>query len=265
MRNKHAPAVIIASAIAGLIVVLYLIGFFWPFRILHDQIFNPIGRAVVHTTHSISEGFGFVGNLRNLSHQNAQQADEILQLKQQLSTLKEVAHENDVLRTQLQFNKNLSLDLAPARVVATDVDTTQRFLTIDRGSAAGLKKGMAVVSNGALIGTIDQVNDYSSRVFLVSDPEFRIRGTAQDGRAQGIVSGQLGSGYIFDQIAQSDSVGTGEMVITNGSGLVPRGILIGQVEQVNHADNAVFQSALLRPLVDVSRVELVFVVLGLKQ
>src|SRR5262249_39109081 len=148
--------------------------------------------------------------------------------------------------------------LAPARVVASDVDTTQRYLTIDRGSSSGIKKGMAVVSSGVLVGTIDQVNDFSSRVFLVSDPEFKIRGTAQDGRANGIVSGQLGSGYIFDQVSQSDSLGVGEMVITTGTGLVPHGILIGQIEQVNKIDNAVFQSAQLKPLVDVNRVELVF-------
>jgi cell shape-determining protein MreC len=42
--------------------------------------------------------------------------------------------------------------------------------------------------------------------------------------------------------------------------MVPKGLLIGQVQQINRADNAVFQSAIVHGLVDPSRAELVFVV-----
>jgi rod shape-determining protein MreC len=124
---------------------------------------------------------------------------------------------------------------------------------------------MAVVSSGVLIGTIDRVEDFSSTVFLSTDPDFRIRALGQDGRAQGIVRGQLGQGYLFDKITQAESIKKGELVITAGSGLVPRGILIGEVESASKSDNAVFQSAQLRPLVNISSLEIVFVVIGLKQ
>ena len=100
---------------------------------------------------------------------------------------------------------------------------------------------------------------------LATDPEFRLRGIGQDGRAQGIVRGQLGQGYIFDKVTQAESISTGELVITAGSGLVPKGILIGQVESIQKSDNAVFQSAQLKPLVNINNLEIVFIVTGLKQ
>jgi rod shape-determining protein MreC len=150
-------------------------------------------------------------------------------------------------------------------VVSVDPENTRQFITIDRGSESGFKKGQAVISSGVLVGTIDEVNDYSSKVLLINDPDFRIRGIGQDGRAQGIVRGQIGRGYVFDKIAQSEPIALREQIVTAGSGLVPQGILVGTVDSINKSDNAVFQSANIKPLVDINSLELVFVVTGLKQ
>ena len=123
---------------------------------------------------------------------------------------------------------------------------------------------MAVVSNGALVGMIDNVSDYSSRVFLASDVDFRIRALGQDNRANGIVSGQIGTGYSMDKIIQGETIKKGESVVTAGSGLVPKGLLIGTVESIDSSDNAVFQLANLRPAINLNKLELVFVVKGQK-
>ena len=153
----------------------------------------------------------------------------------------------------------------PARVVSLDPDNSRRFITIDRGSSSGIKTGQAVVSSGVLIGTVDEINDYSSKIFLVSDPEFRIRAVGQDGRAQGIIRGQIGQGYIFEKIAQGETISQGEQVVTAGSGQVPQGVLLGTVETVNRSDNSIFQSANVKPLIDLNNLELVFIITGLKQ
>ena len=149
--------------------------------------------------------------------------------------------------------------------MSSEGTSLRKYITIDRGKNSGLASGMAVLSSGVLVGTIDRVEDFSSTVFLTSDPEFRIRAIGQDGRAQGIVRGQLGQGYLFEKITQAESIAISEQIVSSGSGLVPKGILIGQVESISKSDNAVFQSAQLKPLVDLSRLEVVFVVTGLKQ
>jgi rod shape-determining protein MreC len=265
MKNRSTILVGIAVVIALLVVGLNSIGFGWPFRLANDQIFNPVGSRLVSVRNVIGEEFGFLGAISHLGQDNKNLQSEVLDLRNQLSVLKEVGHENELLRAQLNFNARLNLQLLPARVVSTEPDNTRRFITIDRGASSGVMQGQAVISSGVLVGTVYQVNDYSSKVFLVSDPEFRIRAIGQDGRAQGIVRGQIGQGYSFGDIAQGEVVNTGEQIITAGSGLVPQGILVGQVESVAKADNAVFQSASLKPLVNLNTLELVFVVTGLKQ
>lgn len=265
MRRQLLPSILVTSAIALLILIIFRFGAWWPFRIVHDQVFNPIGRGLHGLSIQIGDSVELFKSASTLSRTNAQQAIEIIDLKKQLASLKEVAKENDQLRAQLQFTDTKQYDLVAARVVGSDPDAVRRYLSIDRGSSSGIKKGMAVLSNGIFVGTIDEVNDFSSRIFMVSDPEFRIRALGQDGRSQGIIRGQLGSGLLYEKVAQSEVLGVGEFVITAGSELVPKGLLIGQIQQVNRADNAVFQSAQVHGLVDPGRAELVFVIRGLQQ
>jgi rod shape-determining protein MreC len=265
MKSRSTILIAVVAAIVLAVILLNAIGFGWPFRLVHDQVYNPVGSRMVGIRNYVSEQFGFLGSISRLGQENKELKAEVLDLRNQLSALKEVGHENELLRAQLNFNARLNLQLLPARVVSTEPDNSRRFITIDRGSSSGVQVGQAVISSGVLVGTIYQVNDYSSKVFLVSDPEFRIRAIGQDGRAQGIVRGQIGQGYTFEDVAQGEKVSQGEQIISAGSGLVPQGILIGQVESVTKADNAVFQSASLKPLISLNTLELVFVVTGLKQ
>jgi rod shape-determining protein MreC len=265
MKRQQSLAIVIICSIALLIIALKYLGGLWPFRVVNDQLLNPIGTAFSQFGRGINDNFQIITRATELAKENKTQANELLALKNQLSTLKEVANENDELRAQLNFNERLKLDLTAARVVSSEGTSLRKFITIDRGRNSGLKEGMAVISSGVLVGTIDKVEDFSSTVFLSSDPDFRIRAIGQDGRAQGIVKGQLGQGYLFDKITQAESIKKGELVITAGSGLVPKGILIGEVESASKSDNAVFQSAQLRPLVNISSLEIVFIAVGLKQ
>lgn len=265
MRKQVLIPIVSVSIIALTIIFLKTLGWFWPFQLVYDQISNPIGVQMVKLRNGVYDQLNLLTSITSLNKQNKQLRTQELELRQQLASLKEIARENDILRSQLSFNARLNLDLLPARVVSVDPENTRQFITIDRGSASGLKKGQAVLSSGVLVGTIDEINDYSSKVLLINDPDYRIRGIGQDGRAQGIVRGQIGRGYIFDKIAQSEIINLNEQIVTAGSGLVPQGILIGTVDSISKSDNAVFQSANIKPLVDLNSLELVFVVAGLKQ
>jgi rod shape-determining protein MreC len=265
MKRQQSVTLAIICSVALAIIALKYLGGFWPFRVVNDQILNPIGSAFSQVGRSINSNFSIITRATELSKENKAQANEILALKNQLSSLKEVANENEELRNQLNFNERLKLDLTAARVVSSEGTSLRKYITIDRGKNSGLKEGMAVVSSGVLVGTVDKVEDFSSTVFLSSDPDFRIRAIGQDGRAQGIVRGQLGQGYLFEKITQAESIRKGELVISAGSGLIPKGIIIGEVESTTRSDNAVFQSAQLKPLVNLSSIEIVFVVTGLKQ
>jgi rod shape-determining protein MreC len=127
----------------------------------------------------------------------------------------------------------------------------------------GIKTGMAVLSQGMVIGTIADVQATTAKVMLVTDPEFSLTAKDQDTNATGIVRGRLGSGLVLDDIAQSDSVKAGDTVTTSGlGGVVPAGLLIGQLESVNTRANAVFQSGDVQTSLKVNSLRFAFVVLS---
>lgn len=264
MKRKIRATTITILVVAVVVIGLQVVGLLWPLRIVLDQAFSPVGRFFTASAQKASDTVKLFGSLTSLGQKNKQLEDEVLDLKKQLSNMQEISNENDILRKQVGFNARLSLDLVPSRVVGYSPDNVRKYLTIDRGASSGIKKGLAVISGGVLVGQIDEVNDYSSKVFLINDPEFRIRGLGQEGRATGVVKGQIGEGYQMEKIAQSETIKPGETVITAGSDPIPKGILIGQVESVDRSDNALFQTANLRPLANISKLEIVFVVLGQK-
>jgi rod shape-determining protein MreC len=150
-----------------------------------------------------------------------------------------------------------------AEVVSAQPDSFRQFITINKGSKAGLAVGMAAMSEGVLVGIVNDVQASSAHVMLVTDPQFKLTAKDQDTNAIGIISGQLGGGLSMDKIGQTDTVKPGDTVTTSGlCGLVPVGLYIGQVQSVDTRANVVFQSAQVATTVRVSALRFVFVVVG---
>lgn len=266
MRREHKQrrATIIVIVVAGLLVGGFLLGPLRPLRNLTDPVFNPITRSLHRAAEAVAGGARFAGSVGQLNSDNAHLRAQVADLQRQLTDLKEVRHENDELRAQLNFPQTRQYNLVPANVLGSSPDAIRTVLQIDKGTANGVQTGQAVIANGALVGTVESADRYSAKVLALNDPVFKISAIAQDSRATGIVQGQLGTGLGMDKISQTDPIKSGETVITAGSGLVPKGIIIGTVESVNRADNAIFQSADLKPAATTQKLEVVFVVQGQK-
>ncbi|MDP4038383.1 MAG: rod shape-determining protein MreC [bacterium] len=261
MRNRVKTTITIVLIVVVSLILLNTAGVLNPVKSIIDvTISNPVRLAFSEVAGSLSKSLGVITSIGSLNAKNTQLEVQVTELKNKLSELKEVKNENDILRAQLGFESRQPLKTIPARVISFEPDNIRKFLTLDKGSRHGLKKGMPVVSSGILVGTLDEVDSFSSKVFLINDPEFRIRAIGQDGRASGIVRGQLGQGLLMEKIAQNEIINLNEFVITAGSDDVPKGILIGQVEGIVRNDNAIFQSADLKSLINPSKLELVFVV-----
>lgn len=261
-HSRSRLAIIISLVIISGVLVFHFLGLWRPFRIVIDTITQPISYTFTGMVRWAGESISTLGSLGKLSRENIELTRQLEGKGVELAKLREVEKENKLLRAQLNFSEEQKLDLVGARVVAYSPDNVRRNITIDVGKSDGIEVGMAVVSAGAMIGKIERVHDHSSDVFLISDPEFRVLAMTQNGRAKGIVRGQLGSGLRMEQVAQSEVVDISEYVLTSGSDHVPRGLPIGTIESVDRSDNEIFQAANVKALVDTQRLEIVFVVKG---
>lgn len=263
MRKRRGQRIIVIIA-AGLVLVLANArGWLSPLHRLAAATISPISGVFNHSGSSVGSFFGLVGSIKDLGAENRQLAAENADLRQKLAEDAELRQQNDALRKQLSFGETAARKLIPAEVVSYQPDNFRQFITISRGKADGISVGMAVIAEGSLVGKVNEVSDHEAKVFMVTDPNFKVGGLDQDSRATGTVSGQLGTGLVMDKIAQNDSVKPGDTIITSGlGGELPKGIIIGRIESVDQKDNAVFQTAQIVSSLKFTRLELVFVMGG---
>lgn len=262
-RRPRQPRLLVMVAIAGFIVVALTFGWLRPVQSVIAGVFAPLTGAASGAGSSTSGLFSVVGEIATLQKQNQELRSENADLRQRLSDDAELRAQNESLRKQLNVAEIQPNRLVGAQVIGYQPDNLRQFITINRGSKDGIQQGMAVVSEGSLVGTVSEVSGSTSKIFLVTDPNFRVAAIDQDqeARPDGTVRGQIGGGLIMEKIAQNQPVKVGDTVVTSGlGGQMPKGIVIGRVAAVSTSDNAVFQTAQLSTGLTFSRLELVYVV-----
>jgi len=256
---KQRPALMLVTTVAGLALgALLLIG---PLRWTYDHTVVPVGQVLAGAGVTTGDFFANLGRIQSLAAQNQQLEVQNRELKTRLAADAETQRDNITLRRQLGLDQVSGFTEVGAEVVSYEPDSYRQFITIDKGSKAGLQTGMAVTSDGVLVGLLSDVKADSAKIVLVTDPEFRLVSRDQDTGALGVLQGKLGSGLDMGKIDQTDKVAPGDTVVSSGlGGLVPAGILVGEVQSVNQHVNAVFQSAQVSTDFSAGRLRFVFVV-----
>ncbi len=156
------------------------------------------------------------------------------------------------LETELGYQENLSSRTISAKVLARSADKTQNLL-IDKGSRDGLRPGLAVVvDDGELIGIVSEVEKNTAQIKLISDQTSKIPAMILNGeKTVGLVEGKGGFLLIMDFIPTETEINVDQIIVTSGlEGLIPAGLVIGSVSEVDRVDTELFVSADIEPFVD---------------
>ncbi len=228
-------------------------------------VFNGLGRQV-------SNVFITLRDLNTLRSTNQQLQSQVNTLIIDNLRMKEVAVENQRLRELLRFAQlNPTYDFRGgqviARVIGQQPTNYLASLSIDLGREHGIKEGMPVVTEAGLVGRIFKVGPSTSTVLLITDPRSGVQALVQreNSRARGVVTGRAGALPVMEFISQDADVTPGDLIITSGlGGNFPKGLVIGQVVEVQRRDFDMFQQAVIRPTVDFDRIEFVLVIMNFR-
>ena len=234
-----------------------------------DDIVGIAGSVVTYPANIIQGGLSNVNELMNTYSENKelkQQVTELAQVKVRDQTL---AKENKQLKAELKVKSSLTdYSTIAASVLSRDPSSWQAQLVINKGSSAGIKKNMPVLSGGGLVGRVSQVNKTNSIVELLSDTSessnrFAITIQGTNGKTvNGIITGYKSSTnqLIMGQVTSKAKIKKGTSVTTSGlGGITPKGLYVGKVAKIGTDDYGLAQKVYITPATNFNEINIVTV------
>lgn len=219
-------------------------------------VFSPVGDAV--------GGLGNIGGGdEQLRQENEQLRQQVEELQGQVASGQAAQRELDELRKQLDLPFVGENPTVRARVVSGAIANFDDTIEIDKGSSAGIDKGMAVVSGGGLVGQVVRVSGDRAVVKLISDRGFQVGVRVAGEPGLGVVQGQGDEFRLkateFDVSAQ---LAENDILVTSGASRsqFPPDIPVGTVQAVTTNEQALLKEADVRPLANLSDLTYVTVI-----
>lgn len=231
------------------------------------QLLVPVQRVLADAGVTGNRFVEAITEIERLRQDNADLRTEVdrltlenVQLREAAVAAQQAAKLNDVAKT-------LPFQTVQAPVIARDPSNILLGIVLGVGTADGVKVDDVVVSDQGLVGRVSEAGPNYSKVLLITDPSSSLSALVEGSRATGIVRGQYGDSLIMDWLLQTEAVKPGDVVVTAGLGLAdqvrslyPKGLVLGKVLQVQNAEAAAYQRAIIAPAVDLRKLENVLVV-----
>ena len=204
------------------------------FNNYHGSVWFTSANAVsgkVLEAHSEMESYMNLAEVNEaLTQRNVYLEHRLAQLEERLA----VKMSTDSLAGKLQ-NDSVHYRLIPAKIVNNSIDKTENFITLDKGSADGVKKDMGVVSGTGVVGIVYLVSKHYSVVISVLNAKSNISCAIADRGYFGYLHWTGGASDIayVDDIPRHAHFKRGDNIVTSGySSVFPAGIAVGKISKV---------------------------------
>ena len=244
-------------------------GFLVDFGKIGFSIMSTMQKGVSFLSDGVSNAFTSIKDMTQMKKEYQALKERLKDYEYLQRSNTEIRRENDRLREQLDFSKDLSYKNIPAQIIGHDPDSLYSGITINKGARNGIKKGMPVIAiqngNIGVVGKIVTVGMGTSLIIPIYDSQFNISTRVQTSRDLGITKGSgfsdlpLSMGYIRKS-AFSD-LHEGDVVVTSGeNGNYISNVPVGRISKIKVVDYDNSLDIELEPIVDFPRLENVLVV-----
>ncbi|MFI5041324.1 MAG: rod shape-determining protein MreC [Acidimicrobiales bacterium] len=232
------------------------------------DLFAPVQSAVSSATRPVTDFFNGAFQYRQLKDDNARLRAQLALVRAQQIQDQYLLQTNKDLTDLLKLDFVGDIPTVAARVIAGSESNFQLTIVIDRGSDAGVLKGMPVVAGQGLVGRIISVSARQSTVLLLTDPSASVGIEFAPSNAVGVATGQgSGAALAVTLVVPTAETPLGTVAVT--SGLVgspyPRGVPVGKVASAVPEVGVQSHVVTLSPVVDLSQLSYVDVLIWTSQ
>jgi rod shape-determining protein MreC len=222
--------------------------------------FAEVQRATASMVGSVQEGWQNYFALQQIRQENEDLKRRVARLEIRLQQERAQADQTRTLQQLLGLKQEVAPTTEAANVIGASADAYFRTISIDKGTADGLKQDMAVIAPAGVVGRIILPTSRASKVQLLIDRNAAAAAIVERSRAQGVVIGNGSGTLTMSYLPGTADLQVGDRIVTAGiDRIYPKGFVIGQIESLQRGAGE-YSAIVIKPAVDFSSLEAVLVV-----
>jgi rod shape-determining protein MreC len=165
------------------------------------------------------------------------------------------------------LNKFRKYNWLPSKVIGNTVSLQTNFLTLERGSLQGVKKGMAAISPEGIVGVVVEVSKNTSKVMSLLHRNSRVSAMLKKDNNAGSIEWDGASPYflLLRNVSKSAKVVKGDTVVTSTySANFPPNQIVGRVAEINADPSSNFYTLKIRTAANFFTLQYVYLVENLR-
>ncbi len=233
-------------------------------------IFTPCHYVAQKISNGIDRVAGNVSGDAAYEKEIASLQEQVGDLQSKLVDYENLKKQNELYKEFLELKEeHKDYKFVETSVIGRDSADLYKSFTISKGSLSGVKKGNAVLYGKYLVGVVDKVYPDYSVVQSVLDVSFNVSAYEIISNEISYVTGNASlaknNRCKLANLNSSTNITYGSIIATAGiSGTVPKGLLIGTVEEICDEATDISSYAVVKPGVNISDISSCFVLTEFK-
>lgn len=199
---------------------------------------NVVTGKVYEWSSQLEKFFSLATVNQHLTQRNLALEQKVVELSEKLTTVtKDSSYVKADVTQQLSQFKQI-----PAKVVSNSLKDVNNLMTIDKGSADGVRKDMGVVSGTGVVGIVYLVSSHYAVVIPLLNAKSNVSCKIENRDYFGFLNWRGGSTdqAFLDDIPRHARFKLHENIVTSGySSVFPPGILVGKILHVYNSPDGV--------------------------
>lgn len=254
-------AILLAASLA---ILSNALGMNLP-TMMTQAVLAPIKYGATALTDQAEKWYSYMFRYEALAAENEALKERIANMEDEARRADAVERENQRLRDLLNLKAtHEDYDLVDAYIIDWDSTDWTNVVMINKGTDAGIQPGMcAITANGQVVGLVVEAGPNYAEVKTILDSTLEISCVIASSGYNGMSKG----GYIYkdtnhlklDYLPSSAIIRNKDAVVTSGSTVYPRGLIVGYVRDAGFDDTGVAKFAVLEPAAEIASLEQIFI------
>lgn len=243
----------------GIISIVLLV----RFNPYHQSVFFSSANEMVGDVYSLAGNVTSYFGLRNINQdlleRNGYLEREVQQLKDRLREARNSGMAQDTIS---------QYDFIMAQVINNSVSQMENYITLNKGSLAGIKPQMGVVDQNGIIGIVSLVSEHYAVVISLLNTKLRLSAKVKGSDYFGslVWDAESPAFAILEELPRHVEFKMGDTIVTSGySAAFPEGLPVGIIDGYSRQHNDNFYALRIKLSTDFHRLNDVRIIINKQQ